>query len=587
MRMNRIFPLPGLIFLILASGSLLRAQPADTAAAREALYRVFAAQERFQKEEERERLFPAVLPHEQSRRAAFWRSLLDSLNLVPAELLTPADRINREVFRFILEDRVAEVDFEAYLIPFNAEGGFYTGLSFLPRRYAFQRRGDHESYQERLRAFPRYMRDNLSLLALGIEKGIMAPRLIAENYRVLIEPFLEANPEEHLLFAPYRRFPPTMDALAQDSFRAEGIRLIRDSIVPAYQAFDAFMSERYLPAARSGIGISEIPRGREYYEQRVAYFTTLPMSPEEVFQTGRREVARIRGEMEAIIEEVEFEGSFADFLAFLRSDPRFYVAEPRDLLREASYWAKKIDGRLPEFFATLPRLPYGVQPVPAAIAPNYTGGRYSPGSVSGHRAGNYWVNTYKLESRPLYVLPALTLHEAVPGHHLQIALAQEIEGQPGFRSSTYLSAFGEGWALYCEWLGKEMGIYETPYEEFGRLTYEMWRACRLVIDVGMHYNGWSRQEALDFLSSNTALSLHECETEINRYIGWPGQAVSYKIGELKIRELRRRAEEALGARFDIRAFHDVVLRNGAVPLFILEAEVEGYIAREVGKEGSP
>ena len=287
---------------------------------------------------------------------------------------------------------------------------------------------------------------------------------------------------------------------------------------------------------------------------------------------------RIRAEMEKIIEDLAFEGGYAEFLEFLRTDEQFYAKTGDELLAKAAWYSKKAEEILPRYFGKLPRLPFTVNPVPAAIAPKYTGGRYSPGSMEDQRAGQYWVNTYNLPSRPLYVLPSLTLHEAVPGHHLQGALAQEIEGVPKFRTQTYLSAFGEGWALYTEYLGKEAGIYKTPYEDFGRLTYEMWRACRLVVDPGMHYFGWTRQQALDFMASNTALSIHEVTTEIDRYIGWPAQAVSYKIGELKIRELRKRAEKKLGDQFDIRAFHDLVLANGSIPLSSLERIVDNYIA---------
>jgi uncharacterized protein (DUF885 family) len=312
------------------------------------------------------------------------------------------------------------------------------------------------------------------------------------------------------------------------------------------------------------------------------------MTAEEVFEVGQLEVKRIRSEMQQIIDSLKFEGSFNDFLNFLRTDPRFYAKTPHELLAEASYYSKKIDGRLPRYFGTLPRLPYGVEPVPEQIAPRYTGGRYSDGSYENHRAGQYWVNTYKLESRPLYVLPSLTLHEAVPGHHLQISLAAEAEFNrevplPDFRNDYYISAFGEGWALYCEWLGKEMGIYEDLYQQFGALTYEMWRACRLVVDPGMHALGWSRQQAVDFMTNNTALSIHEINTEINRYIGWPGQAVSYKIGELKIRELRKEAESKLGDKFNIRDFHDKVLENGSIPLFVLERVMKEWIETEMVK----
>lgn len=568
-----------MLFFLYLPIAPLSAQPAEVSSgsmASEALHALFDAEQQFRRQD-RGYLFPDVLPAAQRNRAEFWRSLLTDLETIPSEELSKTDRINRDIFRYILEDRIAQYEFDAHLIPFNAEGGFYNRLSYSLDRSRFNNREGFDAYHQRLRAFPQYIRDNIALLRLGIERGITAPRLIAENYQVLIQPFLESDMQDNLLYLPYEKMPDNIEEPVKDSIRREGAALIRDSIIDVYRHFDQFMKEEYLPASRNEVGIAGIAGGKAFYEQRVAYFTSLDISPEEVFQTGQREVARIRQEMESIIETVGFEGSFAEFLTFLRTDPQFYVTEPRALLEKASYWSKKIDGRLPAFFNTLPRLSYGVQPVPAAIAPNYTGGRYSPGSADNHRAGNYWVNTYKLESRPLYVLPALTLHEAVPGHHLQMSLAQELEAQPAFRSQTYLSAFGEGWALYAEWLGQEMGIYETPYEQFGRLTYEMWRACRLVVDVGLHYKGWSREKALEFLSSNTALSLHECNTEINRYIGWPGQAVSYKMGELKIRELRKKAEAALGEAFNIREFHDAILKNGSVPLFILEELVEDYI----------
>lgn len=538
------------------------------------LYTLFEEERQYRNNSDNE-LFPNVLPEVQNKDAAFWQSLLDRLETIPKEQLNEADQINYDTFRFILENRLAEIQYEVYLIPFNAEGGFYNELTFRLNRHRFDKPEDFERYLNLLNAFPQYMRDNMALLETGIEKGITAPRLIAANYEVLIEPFVETQLEAHFLYQPFKSIPKDWDS--KEVLQGRGRQVLQEKILPVYREFDRFMQQKYLPAAQEMVGISAIPNGKAYYEQRIRYYTTLDMTPEQVFQKGQQEVARIRADMEAIIKQVKFEGTFADFLEMLRTDPRFYHTEPRELLKEASYYSKKIDGQLPRYFGKLPRLPYGVEPVPAAIAPNYTGGRYSPGSAKQNRAGNYWVNTYKLESRPLYVLPSLTLHEAVPGHHLQIALADEQEGQPEFRRTTYISAFGEGWALYCEWLGVEMGIYETPYEHFGRMTYEMWRACRLVVDVGLHYKGWTRERALNFLSSNTALSLHECNTEINRYIGWPGQAVSYKIGELKIRELRQKAEKTLGDSFDIRAFHDRILANGSVPLFILEQEIDDFM----------
>jgi uncharacterized protein (DUF885 family) len=302
------------------------------------------------------------------------------------------------------------------------------------------------------------------------------------------------------------------------------------------------------------------------------------MPYEEVYQTGLREVARIEKEMDDVMKEVGFKGTLKEFIAMLRTDPRFYATTPEGLLKEASYIAKKVDWTLPRFFGKLPRQPYGVQPVPAFLAPGYTGGRYSPAPINSGRAGEYWVNTYDLKSRPLYVLESLTLHEAVPGHHLQMALTQELEHVPQFRRNLYLSAFGEGWALYCEYLGEEMGFFKDPYARFGKLTYEMWRACRLVIDVGIHAKDWTRDQAVQYLADHTALSIHEVNTEVVRYIAWPGQAVSYKIGELKIRELRKKAEDALKEKFDIRAFHDMILSQGTVTLNILEQMTDAFIA---------
>jgi uncharacterized protein (DUF885 family) len=360
--------------------------------------------------------------------------------------------------------------------------------------------------------------------------------------------------------------------------RAAGREAIAGAVVPAYRALLEFFTKEYLPGARATIGASELPDGRRYYAWLVRRYTTLDVTPEDVHAIGEREVSRIRGEMDGVIRDVAFQGRFADFLELLRTDPRFYAKTPEELLEKASRIAKRIDGALPSLFKRLPRQPYGVEPVPPDLAPKYTGGRYVGAPLDGTRAGTYWVNTYALETRPLYTLEALTLHEAVPGHHLQIALAKELEGLPAFRRYGYVNAFGEGWGLYSEHLGLEAGFYTDPYSNFGRLTYEMWRACRLVVDTGIHAMGWTRPQAIDYMAANTALSLHEITTEVDRYISWPGQALAYKMGELKIRELRAKAEEALGSRFDVRAFHDAVLANGSVPLGVLEEQIDAFIA---------
>jgi uncharacterized protein (DUF885 family) len=335
-----------------------------------------------------------------------------------------------------------------------------------------------------------------------------------------------------------------------------------------------------MPGARETLGATALPGGERYYQAQIQLYATVDMSPRQIHELGLEQVARIRGEMEDIIAKVGFEGSFAEFLEFLRTDPQFYAKTPRELLAHASYYAKKIDGRMPMLFGHLPRQPYGVAPVPDELAPFYTAGRYVPAPASSRRGGYYWVNTHALESRPLYVIPALTLHEGAPGHHTQGALAQEQQNLPPFRRHDYISAYGEGWGLYAEKLGLEMDIYETPYEHFGRLTYEMWRAARLVIDTGIHAMGWSRQQAQNYLAENTALSIHEVTTEVDRYISWPAQALSYKLGEYTLLQLRAKAEQRLGSGFDIRAFHDFILSLGSVPLDVLSEETEWWIRQQ-------
>ncbi len=520
---------------------------------------------------------PTVSEERQLQQADFWRGILKKLAEIDDSELSEEDQINYELFRFVLEDRIAGVEFERYLVPISADGGFHIGFVYMVDDMPFQNDEDYENYLQRLRGFKAYVDQHIVLMKKGLEKGRTLPKVVLNGYEQSIVSHIVDNPEDSHFYGPFKKFPESMSAGRKSELQGIAKRVITESIIPGYATFNTFMQEEYMPNAAEAIGISEQPNGKAFYEQRVRYFSTLPMTAEEIFQKGETEVARIKAEMMEVIEETSFEGSFADFIQFLRTDPQFYAKTPKELLKEAAYFAKKIDGKLPEYFNELPSLPYGVAPVPDAIAPKYTGGRYIGGGWENHRAGFYWVNTYKLNSRPLYVIPSLTLHEAVPGHHLQISLAQEMKNVPPFRKHTYLSSYGEGWALYTEWLGKEMGIYETPYQQFGRLTYEMWRACRLVVDVGIHAKGWSRQQAVDFLASNTALSIHEVNTEIDRYIGWPGQALSYKIGELKIRELRKRAEQQLGERFDLRKFHQLVLKNGAVPLYVLEKQIEEYI----------
>ena len=390
-------------------------------------------------------------------------------------------------------------------------------------------------------------------------------------------------PTDSYFYSPFLDLPETIPQQRKDSLLKAAKQVVEDSVIPSFREIKTFFETEYLPVSRDAIGVSAQPGGADFYQNRINYYTTSKeYTAKSIHELGLREVARIKSQMQEIIEEVGFEGSFSDFLQFLRTDDQFYVKTGDALLMHARDIAKRIDNELPAFFSRLPRQPYGVIKVPDAIAPKYTGGRYSGSNINGTQAGHYLVNTYQLESRPLYTLPSLTAHEAVPGHHLQGALNQEMSDDiPQFRKNLYLSAYGEGWGLYSEYLADEMGIYRTPYEKFGQLTYEMWRACRLVVDTGIHAMGWMRQEVVDYMSENTALSIHEVNTETDRYIAWPGQALSYKIGELKIRELRERAKKALGEDFDIRAFHNVILEEGTVTLPILEERVDAYITDEL------
>ncbi len=534
----------------------------------------------FQKSEfnDPEKYFPSESATDQNRRADFYKKILTDLSKVEKEALDEQALINYDLLKFILEDKVAMIKFKDFLVPLNAEGGWYTNFIVSNDRQRLTNIEDFEKYIKKLNAFKAHADEQMVLMREGLKIGRVAPQVILVGRENIMDNQLVMNPENSPFYKHFKEMSSSFSEEERSRLQTDAKNAIRTSIIPAYLSFTKFWKEEYIPNAPKEIGISVQPNGRKFYEQRVRFYTTLNMTPEEVYETGKKEVARIRKEMEAIITEVGFDGSFAEFLNFLRTDEQFYAKTPDELLKKASHLSKRIDGILPRYFGKLPRNSYGVQPVPAAIAPTYTSGRYSGGSLAKGNAGNYWVNTYNLPARPLYALPSLTLHEAVPGHHLQISLAQEMENVPTFRQQTYLSAYGEGWALYCEWLGGEMGIYTTPYDRFGKLTYEMWRACRLVVDPGMHVFGMSRQEAIDFMSSNTALSLHECTTEIDRYIGWPGQAVSYKIGELKIRELRKMAEATLGDEFNLRDFHDLVLSNGAVPLFVLERMVNDWVS---------
>jgi uncharacterized protein (DUF885 family) len=527
---------------------------------------------------------PSVTLEDEARRADARLGFLARLESIDAGLLGEPARTSHAMLVRQLRDRVAEYEFGGHFIPITADDGFHIAFAGLPGGMPFRAVRDFENYLARLRAFPAYVGQEIAVMREGLRGGWSMPRIVLEGYAVTMTSHLVEDPEQSLFWAPFREFPPAVPEADRERLRTEARRAIADAVVPAYRALHEFMVGEYVPAARTTLGASELPNGRAYYAHRVRMFTTLDITPEQVHQTGLDEVARIRAEMEQVIRETGFSGDFAAFLQFLRTDPRFYAKTPEALLERAAWIAKRMDGKLPSLFGRLPRLPYGVAPVPAHLAPKYTAGRYVPAAPGGTQAGTYWVNTFALESRPLYALEALTLHEAVPGHHFQYALAHELEEVPPFRRFAEMNAFSEGWGLYSERLGLEAGFYTDPYSNFGRLTYEMWRACRLVVDTGIHFMGWTREQVMEFLAANTALSLHEVRTETDRYISWPGQALAYKMGELKIRELRARAEQRLGERFDLRAFHDELLRHGPVPLDVLESQIDAWIGTRASRQ---
>tara|TARA_Y100000034_G_scaffold134081_1_gene201561 strand:- start:243 stop:2081 length:1839 start_codon:yes stop_codon:yes gene_type:complete len=511
--------------------------------------------------------------------------LLAELDAIDRDKLSEENRINLTILRGQVQNSVDEYVFNAHYMPLTSEYGFHSSLSFMISSSDYTKPQDYQLYLAKLQQIPRYFSQNIGWMRKGLEVGLTQPKAVLEGYQDSITAYIVDDATKSEFYKPFLNNTAGLSDSEFAALQKQAQTIITEQVIPAYQGYLTFFNNEYQPGARTDIGISSTPNGKAFYENRAKYYTTTDMTPKEIHELGLQEVARIRAEMEKIIEKVGFEGSFADFVHFLRTDPQFYAKTPKDLLKEASYIAKKMDAQLPKLFHTLPRMPYGVAPVPESIAPKYTTGRYS-GSRRDDQAGYYWVNTYALDKRPLYVLEALTLHEAVPGHHLQISLNAELESLPSYRRNAYLSAFGEGWGLYSEFLGIEAGFYQDPYSDFGRLTYEMWRAARLVVDTGMHMYGWSRDRAMKFMSENTALSLHNVKTETDRYISWPAQALSYKIGELTIKRLRHEAEQALGQDFDIREFHHQILRHGSVPMSVLEEQIQLYIKAELAKRAA-
>ncbi|MBL6655598.1 MAG: DUF885 domain-containing protein [Flavobacteriaceae bacterium] len=511
------------------------------------------------------------------KQYSFYQDCFDRAQKINTSELSDDELRSLHLLRFVLEHRIKSHEFKMHYNPILSDAGFHNSLIYRVRKVV-DKKGALR-YLRLLKSIPQYIEQNTALIRKGIEMGISQPRVIFNGYENSYEQHITEDASSNYYYEPFLNLPDQLSTQEKDSLQNAAKEVIEEQLIPTFVSIKNFFETEYYPKTRTAIGVSETPDGMEFYNNRIAYYTTLDLTAEEVHQMGLDEVQRIRSEMQKIIAELEFKGSFAEFLVFLRTDEQFYANSPKELLMFARDVAKRLDEQLPRYFKTLPRKPYGVAPVPDAIAPKYTGGRYIGTAPNSTEPGYYWVNTYNLPSRPLYTIPALTAHEAVPGHHLQGALNAELpEHIPQFRRNLYLSAYGEGWGLYTESLAEEMGIYTTPYERFGQLTYSMWRACRLVVDTGMHAFGWSREEAVKYMAENTALSLHEVNTEIDRYISWPGQALAYKVGELKIRELRQKAEEALGDSFDIRAFHEVILANGTLTLPMLESEINDFIA---------
>jgi uncharacterized protein (DUF885 family) len=504
-------------------------------------------------------------------------AVLAQLAAIPEDQLSDADRLNRELFRRMYQGRVDRYDYGARFMPISQQGGIVKSAELAE----FIQFGSAQRYQDwisRIRGIGPSMEQTLALMQEGVRRGLVQPRIIMERVPKQVDAQIVEDPENSPYYAPFRQMPDSIPAEEQGRLRAEAREAILGTTIPAYRRLKAYLENEYLPKCRDTVGIWDTPGGDGWYQNRIAWFTTTRLTADEIHAIGLKEVARIRGEMDKVIRQVGFQGDFQQFLQHLRTDPAFRYTDPQQLLQAYMVMAKRIDPLLPQYFGRLPRLPYGVRPVPGPSAPDETTAYYQPGSLDGTRAGYYYVNLYKPEERPKYEIPVLTIHEAVPGHHLQIALAQELGDLPMFRRDFEATAFVEGWALYSESLGEEMGLYDDPYDKFGQLTYDMWRAVRLVVDTGLHAKHWTRQQAIDYFKANAAKTELDIVNEIDRYIAWPGQALAYKIGQMRIRELRREATDTLGAKFDLRAFHDVVLGSGAVPLDVMEANVRRWMA---------
>ena len=514
------------------------------------------------------------------REYEFFKKTKHQLVSISQKNLSENEKISYELLLFIIENDINNYNFNTRYNPILSDSGFHNSIIYNVRK--IKNKKDAIRYLKLLKAIPLYVDQNIYLIQKGINEGISQPKIIFKGYESSYNKHITVDYNDNYYYTPFLNLPDNISSKIKDSLTKEAQKIINRSVIPSFKKIKSFFEKNYFPFTRDSISISSTPNGIEYYKNRIKFYTTLELTASEIHEIGLKEVKKIRNEMKQIIKSLNYGKDFKSFLNYLRTDKKFYAKTPRELLMIARDISKRLDEKLPEFFKTLPRKPYGVAPVPDAIAAKYTGGRYIPASNKTRTSAYYWVNTYDLKSRPLYTLPALSAHEAVPGHHLQIALNEEgNKNMPTFRKNFYLSAYGEGWGLYAESLADEMGIYTTPYEKFGQLTYSMWRACRLVVDTGIHAFGWSKEKAVDYMSKNTALSFHEINTEIDRYISWPGQALSYKIGELKIKELRSKSEKLLADKFDIHDFHEVVLKNGTLTLPLLESQVNKYIYKKL------
>lgn len=514
---------------------------------------------------------PETIAKKQRVRKRFYERLV----AIDPKALSAGERINLQLQKLDLGNTIRHYDNNLHYIPFNSDSFFFQ-LGFSLGRLGLDKEEDFRAYLQLLASIPKFFAQHQDNMDRGIEKQLTQPRFMASIADEALAAIINTPLEASNFFRPFNKMPKGIPVATQKQLQNEAKVIITTKVIPAYQQLRTYFKDTYFPKAKASIAATDWPDGAAIYQNEIEKFTTLSLSADAIHEIGLKEVARIRDEMQEIISAVKFEGDFKAFLHFLRTDEQFYAKSAQALLEKAAFYAKEMDGELPKLFRRLPSLPYTIKPVPASIAPNYTTGRYLHGNLERKKPGTYLLNTYALDKRPLYELQALTYHEAVPGHHLQITLAQELGSLPKFRQAMYISAFGEGWALYSEKLGKELGLYSDPYSDFGRLSYEMWRALRLVVDTGMHAKGWSRERAVKFMEDNSALSKSNIQTEVNRYITWPAQALSYKLGEIKIIELRRHAEKQLGEKFDIRAFHDKVLEQGAIPLSLLEQQIEDF-----------